>query len=244
MPSNHLILCRPLCLLPSIFPSIRVYSNESALRIRWSKYWCISISPSDEYSGLISFRMDWLDLLAVQGTLKSLLQHHSSKASIIQQRHTGQNQWSAGCFQQCCVFPTIQANVLSLPVSLSFSLTRRISSTFVNPGCSWVSDEWMNTPVKPLVPLQDLYPESWPQFSSHFILAQVLPDSPDLFGLLTDLGCVFQISHNSNDPLSLQFDLAVSRQRIHWSPLLGLKLPLFEFLYSTDIKPLQKRKAL
>ena len=74
---------RPLCLLPSIFPSIRVYSNESALRTRWSKYWCVSISPSDEYSGLISFRMDWLDLLAVQGTLKSLLQHHSSKASII-----------------------------------------------------------------------------------------------------------------------------------------------------------------
>ena len=85
MPSNHFILCRPLLLLPSIFPSIRVFSNESALRIRWPKYWSfsLSISPSNEYSGLISFRMDWLDLLAVQGTLKSLLQHHSSKASIL-----------------------------------------------------------------------------------------------------------------------------------------------------------------
>ena len=86
MPSNHLILCRPLLLLPSIFPSIRVFSNESALRIRGPKYWSFSfnISPSNEYSGLISFRMDWMDLLAVQGTLKSLLQHHSSRASILQ----------------------------------------------------------------------------------------------------------------------------------------------------------------
>ena len=85
MPSNYLILCHPLLLLPSIFPSIRVFSNESALCIRWPKYWSFnfSISPSNEYSGLISFRMDRLDLLAVQGTLKSLLQHHSSKASIL-----------------------------------------------------------------------------------------------------------------------------------------------------------------
>ena len=86
MPSNHLILCCPLLLLPSIFPSIRVFSNESALRIRWPKDWSFSfhISPSSEHPGLISFRMDWLDLLAVQGTLKSLLQHHSSKASVLQ----------------------------------------------------------------------------------------------------------------------------------------------------------------
>ena len=85
IPSNHLILCLPLLLLPSIFPSIRVFSNESALHTRWPKYWSFSfsISPSNEYPGMISFRMDWLDLLAVQGTLKSLLQHHSSKASIL-----------------------------------------------------------------------------------------------------------------------------------------------------------------
>ena len=85
MPFNNLILCRPLLLLPSIFPSIRVFSNESALRMRWPKYWSFSfnISPSNEHPGLISFRMDWLDFLAVQGTLKSLLQHHSSKASIL-----------------------------------------------------------------------------------------------------------------------------------------------------------------
>ena len=85
MPSNHLILCCPLLPLPSIFPSIRVFSNESALRIRWPKYWSFSfnISSSNEHPGLISFRMDWLALLAVQGTLKSLLQHHGSKASIL-----------------------------------------------------------------------------------------------------------------------------------------------------------------
>ena len=87
MPSNHLILCWPLLLLPSSFPSIRVFSNESVLHIRWPKYWSFSfsISPSNEYSGLISFRIDRLDLLAVQGTLKSLLQHHTSKASILWQ---------------------------------------------------------------------------------------------------------------------------------------------------------------
>ena len=88
MPSNHLILCHPLLLLPSIFPSIRVFSSESVLCIRWPKYWSFSfsirISPSNEYSGLISFRIDWFDLLSVQGTLKSLLQHHSSKASVPQ----------------------------------------------------------------------------------------------------------------------------------------------------------------
>ena len=86
MPSNHLILCCPLLLLPSIFPSIRVFTNESVLRIRWPKYWSFSftIGPSNEYSGLISIRMNWLDLPAVQGTLKSLLQHHSSKPSVLQ----------------------------------------------------------------------------------------------------------------------------------------------------------------
>ena len=86
MPSNHLILCHPLLLPPSIFPSIKVFSNESAICIRWTKYWSFSfnISPSHEHPGLISFRMDWMDLLAVQGTLKSLLQHHSSKASVLQ----------------------------------------------------------------------------------------------------------------------------------------------------------------
>ena len=109
MPSNHLILCHPL-LLPSIFPSIRIFSNESVLCIRWLKYWSFSfsISPSNEYSGLIFFRMDWLDLLAVQGTLKSLLQHHSSKASIL---------W-------CSVFFIVQLSYPYMTTGKATTLTR------------------------------------------------------------------------------------------------------------------------
>ena len=114
MPSNHLILCHPLLLLPSIFPSIRVFSNESALHIRWPKYWSfnINISPSNERTGLVSFRMDWLDLLAVQGTLKSLLQHHSSKASIL----------------QCSAFFMVQLSHPYMTNGKTIALTRR---TFV-----------------------------------------------------------------------------------------------------------------
>ena len=111
MPSTHVILCRPLFLLPSIFPSIRVFSNESALGIRCPKYWHFSfnISPSNEHPGLVSFRMDWLDLLAVQGTLKSLLQHHSSKASIL----------------QCPAFFIVQLSHPYMTIGKTTALTRR-----------------------------------------------------------------------------------------------------------------------
>ena len=114
MPSNHLIFCHSLLLLPSVFPSIRVFSNESALRIRWPKYWSFrfNISPSNEHPGLISFRMDWLDLLAVQGTLKSLLQHHSLKASVL----------------QCSAFLTVQLSHPYMTTGKNTALTRR---TFV-----------------------------------------------------------------------------------------------------------------
>ena len=116
MPSNHLILCRPLLLLPSIFSGIRVFSNESALRIRWPKYWnfSFSISPYNEYSGLISCRMDWLDFLAVQGTLKSLLQHHGSKASIL----------------QCSAFFIVQLSHPYMTTGKTIALTRQ---AFVGP---------------------------------------------------------------------------------------------------------------
>ena len=115
MPCNHLILCHPLLLLPSTFPNIRGFSNESVLHIRWPKYWSFSFStsPSDEYSGLISFRTDWLDLLAVQGTLKSLLQHHSSKASIL---------W-------CSVFFMVQLSHPYMTTGKTTALTRQ---TFVS----------------------------------------------------------------------------------------------------------------
>ena len=110
VPSSHLILCHPLLPLPSIFPSIRVFSNESALHIRWQKYWSFSlnISPSNEHPGLISFRMDWLDPLAVQGTLKSLLQHHSSKASIL----------------RCSAFFTVQLSHPYMNTGKTITLTR------------------------------------------------------------------------------------------------------------------------
>ena len=110
MLSNHLILCHPFLLLPSIFPSIRVFSNESVLHIRWPKYWSFSfsISPSNEYLGLISFKMDWLDLLAIQGTLKSLLQHHSSKASIL----------------LCSAFFIVQFSHLNMTTGKTIALTR------------------------------------------------------------------------------------------------------------------------
>ena len=110
MPSNHLILCHPIFLLPSILPSIRVFSNESAFRIKWPKYWgfSFSISPSNEYLGLISFRMDWLDLLAVQGTLRSLLQHHSSKA------------WTL----RCSAFFTVQLSHPYMTTGKTIALTR------------------------------------------------------------------------------------------------------------------------
>ena len=117
MPSNHLILCRPLLLLPSIFPSIRVFSNESALHIRWPKFWSLSfsISPSNEHPGLISFSMDWLDLLAGPGTLESLLQHHSSKASIL---------WHSAFFIVQLSHPYLPPNIKHLTLGLGWSVGR------------------------------------------------------------------------------------------------------------------------
>ena len=131
MPTSHLILCRPLPLLPSIFPSIRVFSNESALYIRWPKYWSFSfnISPSNEHPGLISFRMDWLDLLAVQGTLKSLLQHHSSKASIL---------WCSAFVQLSHPYMTTRKTIALIRqtfvgklMSLLFNMLSRLVITFL-----------------------------------------------------------------------------------------------------------------
>ena len=152
MPSNHLILCHPLLLLPSIFPSIRVFSNESTLRIRWPKYWSFSfnISPSNELPGLISFRMDWLDLLAVQGTLKSLLQHHSSKASIL---------WLSAFF-------TVQLSNPYMPTGKIIALTRR---TFVGKVMSLLFN-MLSRLVIAFLPRSKRLLISWLQSSSAVIL--------------------------------------------------------------------------
>ena len=138
MPSNHLILCHPLLLPPSIFPSIRVFSNESVLHIRWPNYWSFSfnIRPSDEHPGLVYFRMDWLDLLAVQGTLKSLLQHHSSKASIFQH--------SAFFIVQLSLALTRQTFVGKV-MFLLFNMLSRLVITFL-PRSKRLLISWLQSP--------------------------------------------------------------------------------------------------
>ena len=152
MPSNHLILCHPFLLLPSVSPSIRVFSNESTLRMRWPKYWSFSfsISPSSEHPGLLSFRMDWLDLLEVQGTLKSLLQHHSSKASILWHSH----------------FFTVQLSHPYKTTGKTIALTRR---TFVGKVMSLLLN-MLSRLVITYLPRSKCLLISWLQSSSAVIL--------------------------------------------------------------------------
>ena len=152
MPSSHLVLCRPLLLLPPIPPSIMVFSNESTLRMKWPKYWSFSfsISPSNEHPGLISFRMDWLDLLAVQGTLKSLLQHHRSKASIL----------------QCSAFFTVQLSHPCVTTGKTIALTRQ---TFVGKVMSLLFN-MLSRLVKTFLPRSKRLLISWLQYPSAVIL--------------------------------------------------------------------------
>ena len=147
MPSNHLLLCRSLLLPPSIFPSIRVFSNESILCIRWPKYWSysFSISPSNEYSGLISFRMDWLDLLAVQGTLKSLLQHHSSKASILQRSAFLIVQLSHPYMTTGKTIALIRWTFVGKVISLLFNILSRLVIVFL-PRSKRLLISWLQSP--------------------------------------------------------------------------------------------------
>ena len=147
MPSSHLILCRPLLLLPSIFPSIRVFSNESALLIRWPKYWSSSfnISPFNEHPGLISFRMDWLDLLAVQGTLKSLLQHHSSKASVLQCSAFFRVQLSNPYMTTGKTIALTRQTFVDKVMSLLFNMLSRLVITFL-PRSKCLLISWLQSP--------------------------------------------------------------------------------------------------
>ena len=147
MPSNHHILCRPLLLLPLIFPSIRVFSTESALRIRWPKYWSFrfNISPSNEYLGPISFRMDWLDLLAVQGTLKSLLQHHSSKASVLLHSALFIVQLSHPYMTTGKTIVLTRRTLVSKVISLLFNMLSRLVITFL-PKSKRLLTSWLQSP--------------------------------------------------------------------------------------------------
>ena len=147
MPSNHLILCHPLLLLPSIFPSVRVFSNESALCIRWPKYWSFSfnISPSNEHPGLISFRMDWLDLLAVQGTLKSLLQHHTSKASILRRSAFFMVHLSHPYMTTGKAIALTRRTFVDKVMSLLFNMLSRLVITFL-PRSKCLLISWLQSP--------------------------------------------------------------------------------------------------
>ena len=165
MPSNHLILCHPLLLPPSIVPSIRVFSNQSVLRIRWPKYWGFSfcISPSNEYSGLIFFRMDWLDLPAVQGTLKSLLQHHSSKASILQCSAFFIAQLSHPYMTTGKTIALTRWTLLGKIMSLLFNMLSRLVITFLpRSKClliSWLQS-WLKKELKQCYQRISLFPSS------------------------------------------------------------------------------------
>ena len=147
MPSNHLILCCPLLLPPSTFPSIRAFSNESVLHIRWPKCWSFSfsISPSNEYSGLISFRMDWFDLLAVQGTLKSLVQHHSSKASILQHSAFFMVQLSYPYMTTGKTIVLTRWTFVDKVMSLLFNMLSRLVITFIS-GSNHLLISWLQSP--------------------------------------------------------------------------------------------------
>ena len=147
MPSNYLILCRPLLLLPSIFPSIRVFSKESVLHIRWPKYWSFSfsISPSNEYLGLISFRMNWLDPLAVQGTLKSLLQHHSSKASVLRHSAFFIVQFSHPYMPTGKTIALARPTFVGKVMSLLFNVLSRLVITFL-PRSKRLLISWLQSP--------------------------------------------------------------------------------------------------
>ena len=147
MPSSHLILCRPLLILPSIPPSIRVFSNEPTLHIRWSKYWSFSfsISPSNEHPGLISFRMDWLDLLAAQGTLKSLLQHHSSKASILRCSAFFTVQLSHPYMTTEKTIALARQTFVGKVMSLLFNMLSRLVITFL-PRSKRLLISWLQSP--------------------------------------------------------------------------------------------------
>ena len=169
MPSNHLILCHPLLLLPSILPSIRVFSNESAIHIRWPKYWSFSfnISPSNEYPGPISFRMDWLDLLAVQGTLKSLLQHHNSKVSILQCSTLFIVQLSHPYMTTGKTIALIRQAFVDKVTSLLFNMLSRLVITFL-PRSKCLLISWLQSPSAMILEPQKIKSATVPLFPHLF----------------------------------------------------------------------------
>ena len=167
MPSNHLILCRPLLLLPPIPPSIRVFSNESTLHMRWPKYWSFSFSPSNEHPGLISFSMDWLDLLAIQGTLKSLLQHHSSKASILRHSAFFTVQLSHSNMTTGKTIALTRWTFVGKVMSLLFNMLSRLIITFL-PRSKRLFISWLQSPSAVILEPQKIKSDSFHCFPIYF----------------------------------------------------------------------------
>ena len=169
MPSNHLILCRPLLLSPSFFPSIRVFSNESPLCLRWPNYWSFSfnISPSNEHPGLISFRMDWLDLLAVQGTFKSLLQHHSSKASILQRSAFFMFQLSHSYMTIGTTIPLTRCTYVVKVMFLIYNMLSRLVITFL-PRSRHLLISWLQSPSAVIWEPKTIKSDTFPLFPHLF----------------------------------------------------------------------------
>ena len=206
MPSNHLILRRPLLLLPSIFPSIRVFSNESALHIRWPKYWNFSfnISPSNEHPGLSSFRMDWLDLPAVQGTLKSLLQHHSSKASIL---------WHSAFFTVQLWHPYMttgkttaltRQTFVGKAMSLLFNLLSRLIITFL-PRSNGLLVSWPQSPSAVIMEPPKIKSATVSTVSPSICHEVMGPDAMILVFWMLSFKPIFSLSHSSRGSLVLHF---------------------------------------
>jgi len=171
MPSNHLILCRPLLLLPSIFPSIRVFSNESAIHIRWPKYWIFgfNISPSNEHPGLISPKMNWLDLLAVQGTLKSLLQHHTSKASVLKRSAFFTVQLSHPYMTTGKTIALTRWTFVDKVMSLLFNMLSRLVITFL-PRSKHLLISWLQSPSAVILEHKKISQPLFPLFPQLFAM--------------------------------------------------------------------------
>ena len=204
MPSNHLILCRPLLLLPSIFPGIRVFSNESSLRIRWPKYWSFSfnISPSNEHPGLTSFRMDWLDLLAVQGTLKGLLQHHSSKASILLHSAFFTVQLSHPYMTTGNTIALTRGTFVGKLMSLLFNMLSRLVITFL-PRSKCLLFSWLQLPAAVILEPQKVKSATVSTVSPSICHEMMGPDAMTLVFWMLNLNKHFFFKFHHSQPITV-----------------------------------------
>ena len=223
MPSSHLILCRPLLLLPPVSPSIRVFSNESTLRMRWPEYWSFrfSIRPSNEHSGLISFRMDWLDLLAVQGTLKSLLQHHSSKASILRRSASFRVQLSHPYMTTGKTIALTRWTFIGKVMSLLLNMLSRLVITFL-PRSKCLLISWLQSPSAVILEPTKINYDTVSTVSPSISHAVMGPDALILVFWMLSFKPTFSLS---------SFTFTGSLVLLHFLPQRLCHLPIWGFWY-------------